>query len=83
MKLSEYARKTGVTYQTAFRWFKNGKIKNSYKTESGSIFVKDIEDSTEEKIVIYARVSNQNRRKEMEYQVDRIKKIFRSKRLCN
>ena len=26
MKLSAYADKVGVSYQTAHRWFKNGKI---------------------------------------------------------
>lgn len=75
MKLSEYAKNVGVTYQTVFRWFQSGKIKNSYKTDSGSIFVSENNIPTKDKIVIYARVSNQSRRKEMEYQVDRIKKF--------
>lgn len=39
MKLSEYTKNVGVTYQTAFRWFQSGKIKNAYK--SGSIFVSE------------------------------------------
>jgi predicted site-specific integrase-resolvase len=27
MKLSVYARQMGISYRTAFRWFKSGKIK--------------------------------------------------------
>lgn len=80
IKLSEYAKMYGVTYQTAFRWFNEGKIPDSFKSESGSIFVKekDIETSNTE-ICIYARVSNQSRRAEMEYQVDRIQRFAEGK----
>lgn len=49
MKLSEYAKNVGVTYQTAFRWFQSGKIKNAYKSEFGSIFVSENNTSTEDK----------------------------------
>ena len=80
IKLSEYAKKFGVTYQTAFRWYQEGKISNSFKSESGSIFVKQEQDETSNtKIVIYARVSNQTRKKEMDYQAGRIQKFAEGK----
>lgn len=39
MKLSEYAKKLGVTYRTAWNMFKAGKIPNSYKLPTGTIIV--------------------------------------------
>jgi predicted site-specific integrase-resolvase len=42
MKLSDYAKKKGVHYQTAHRWFKAGKIPNAVQEEeTGTIFVLD------------------------------------------
>jgi predicted site-specific integrase-resolvase len=74
MKLSHYAKMMGVTYVTAFRWFERGKLKNAFQTESSSIFVNVPDDSKPEKIphvVIYSRVSNWPRKKELEYQITR------------
>jgi len=45
MKLSEYARKCGVTSRTAFRWGQNGQIK-SFQKPSGTISVTEGEDET-------------------------------------
>jgi predicted site-specific integrase-resolvase len=36
MKLSAYARKPGISYRTAWRWFKAGKLAG-YQTETGTI----------------------------------------------
>jgi predicted site-specific integrase-resolvase len=41
MKLSKWANKQGIHYQTAWRWFKKGLIPNAYQFSTGSIFVKD------------------------------------------
>ena len=38
MKLSEYAKKHGITYRTAFRWWQNGQIKG-FQKPSGTIIV--------------------------------------------
>ena len=50
MKLSEYSKNVGVTYQTAFRWLQSEKIKNAHKSESGSIFVSENNTSSEDKL---------------------------------
>ncbi len=73
IKLSEYARQMGITYKTAHDWWKQGKIENAYMSESGSIFIKEkaIGDGRDKRVVVYARVSNQNRKNEMQYQVQR------------
>lgn len=73
IKLSKYAEMMGVTYVTAYRWFERGKLKNAFQTESSSIFVnlplpETIKNTN---IVVYCRVSNQSRKKEMEFQVNR------------
>lgn len=39
MKLSDYAKKVGIHYQTAHRQFKKGLIPGAYKTDSGAIIV--------------------------------------------
>ncbi len=40
MKLSEWAKKEGIHYQTAFRWFKAGKMPvEAYQTKTGTILV--------------------------------------------
>lgn len=39
MKLKEYAEKMGVTYMTAYRWAKSGKIPNCTIMPSGTIII--------------------------------------------
>ena len=38
MKLSVYARRVGVSYRTAFRWFKSGKIQGR-QMDTGTILI--------------------------------------------
>jgi len=46
MKLSDWARKQGIAYLTAYRWFKDNKLPvKAYQTESGTIIVEDEEGS--------------------------------------
>ena len=40
MKLSAYARKIGVSYRTAFRWFHAGKLPG-YQMHTGTIIITD------------------------------------------
>jgi putative resolvase len=61
MKLSAYAHKVGVSYRTAWRWFKAGKVA-SYQVNTGTIIITDPTSETvsapdHQKIVIYTRVS--------------------------
>lgn len=42
MKLSEWAKKQGISYLTAYRWFKDGKLPiKAYQSDSGTIIVQD------------------------------------------
>ena len=59
MKLSQYAKKMGVTYQTAHKWYKNGQIEGAYQLSTGTIVVPDEKEPTKRtKTVIYTRVSS-------------------------
>jgi putative resolvase len=60
MELSQYGRKVGVTYRTAFQWWKDGQIKG-YQRSSGTIVITEGEEAhvrCTERVVIYARVSS-------------------------
>jgi putative resolvase len=74
MKLSQYAKKVGVTYRTAFRWWQNGDIKG-YQLPSGTIVVTEGEERPESRtgqVVIYARVSSHEHRANLERQAERL-----------
>jgi putative resolvase len=76
MKLSKWAEKYGLNYQSALRMFKSGKIKNAVQDEkTKSIYVNEHiseVNSKETRVCVYARVSNQSRKKEIQYQIDRV-----------
>ena len=74
MKLSEWSKKQGIHYITAWNWYKNGKLPvPAIKTPTGSIFVIDdvLPPMAADNVVVYCRVSNQSRKEELNYQVDR------------
>src|SRR5262245_26550777 len=75
MKLSEYARKMGVRYETAWRWFKRGDIPGQ-QLPSGTIVVFPPEERQEThqplSVAVYARVSAAENRPDLERQADRL-----------
>lgn len=84
MKLSLWAKKQGISYITAYRWFKNGKIKDAKQFSSGTIIVPEenqLSQLNNEKCIIYCRVSNQTRKKELDYQVKRCEEFAKVKGL--
>lgn len=47
MKLSEWAKKTGITYKTAWLWVKNGKMPSNVKVQimpTGTILVEETQN---------------------------------------
>ena len=74
MKLSKWAKEKGISYITAYRWAKSGKIPGCIIMETGTILVEDVKEdiSSNDNVFVYARVSSNNRRKELDYQVNRI-----------
>jgi putative resolvase len=78
MKLSQYAKKLGVTYRTAWNLYCKGQITGAYQLKSGTIIVdeKDLNesDSTKNKygVVLYARTSSSSNKKMLDDQVKRL-----------
>ena len=71
IRLSQYARQKGVTYRTAWNWYKSGKLKNCEISPTGCIFVND-GSVAKEKTVVYARVSASENRPNLETQAKRV-----------
>lgn len=72
MKLSDWARQQGVTYKTAWKWFKQGKLPvPAEQLPTGTILVYP-EKQTSGKVAIYARVSSSDQRSDLDRQVARL-----------
>src|SRR5437764_10419016 len=74
MKLSQYAKKVGVTYKTAYRWYRAGTL-DAYQTATGIIIVRDKADEKPltGRIALYARVSSLGEKEDLERQIQRLK----------
>lgn len=74
MRLSAYAKKMGVSYKTAFRWWKAGKL-NAYQLDTGTVIVRDEAPLAENTsgIALYARVSTQGQKADLKRQAERLK----------
>ncbi len=66
MKLSTWAKQNGISYQTAFRWFKNGKMPCKVEQmPTGTIIVHENLDNSNDKqtnVYVYTRVSTYERK---------------------
>jgi len=72
MKLSTYAKQLGVSYQTAWRLFKDGKL-NAYKLPTGTVIVREEESQgSEQSVAIYCRVSSSENKGNLESQKKRL-----------
>jgi putative resolvase len=80
MRLREYATKMGVSYKTAFRWWKAGKL-DAYQLDTGTVIVRDDTPlpDTAAGVALYARVSTQGQKADLERQVERLKTYAASK----
>jgi putative resolvase len=74
MKLSQYAKKVGVSYKTAWRWYKAGTL-DAYQTPTGMVIVRDPKDEqpTTGRIALYARVSSIDQKEDLARQLQRLK----------
>lgn len=74
MKLSTYAKQTGVSYKTAWRWYKAGTL-DAYKTETGTVIVRDKADvkPLTGRIALYARVCSLGQKEDLDRQMQRLK----------
>ncbi len=72
MKLSTYARQIGVTYKTAYRWWKAGKL-DAYQLDTGTVIVRDPLPRGARGVALYARVSSVDQKSDLERQMERLK----------
>lgn len=72
MKLSEYARRNGIQYRSAWERFRKGRIEGAYLDESGHIVVPEPTVVRLPKAAIYARVSSHPQREDLDRQAERL-----------
>jgi predicted site-specific integrase-resolvase len=70
MKLSAYAKKLGISYKTAWRWYSDGRL-DAYQTETGTIIVRE-QSTAPLGVALYARVSSADQKGDLERQVERL-----------
>ena len=82
IKLSTWASHHDVTYKTAWRWFKDGKIEGYQDKLTNAIFVlaEDLEEQhKEDKAILYARVSSRDNEKSLDGQIERMRSFAAAK----
>ena len=74
MKLSQYAKQQGISYKTAWRWYKAGQL-DAYQTPTGMVVVRDPKEvrPVTGRIALYARVSSIGQKEDLDRQVQRLK----------
>jgi predicted site-specific integrase-resolvase len=81
MKLSKYAKITGVCYETALNHYHGKLIRGAYQLANGTIIVPDDFNAElvkknniiKEEVVLYARVSTSQQKDDLERQIQRLK----------
>ena len=71
-KLSDYAKKFNVTYRTAWNRFKAGKIDGAFIDETNHILIPTNKIDRKNNVIIYSRVSNSDRKDNLDRQSDRL-----------
>lgn len=81
MKLSDYSKKIGVTYRTAWNMFKRGDIEGAYQLPSGTIIVPDGKVVDDQPIYtsVYARVSSSENKNNLKTQSKRVQDFCMAK----
>ena len=73
MKLSDYAKQQGVRYETAWRWFRDGKI-TGHRVGEHTILVDEGSPSPAPigRVAVYARVSSAEQKSTLDSQAERL-----------
>ena len=75
MKLSDYAKQMGVRYETAWRWFRDGKIQGRRVGPHTIIITegqKEPAGASSRRVAIYARVSSAEHTSNLDSQAERL-----------
>jgi putative resolvase len=71
MKLSDYAKQVGVTYKTAWQWWKAGQL-DAYQLPTGTIIVREPQTAATG-VALYARVSSADQKDAALRQMQRLR----------
>src|SRR4051794_17441883 len=73
MKLSTWSKQQGITYRTAWQWFKDGKLPvPAIRTATGTILVKDTAFEKMKEVTLYCRVSSSDQKGDLDRQIARL-----------
>src|SRR5262249_49175912 len=76
MILRLYAQRAGVTYKTAWRWWKLGQL-DAYQTPTGTVIVREAvlptTPTTPGRLALSARVSSADQKGDLERQIQRLR----------
>ena len=82
MKLSEWAKRQGVHYQTAWRWFQQGVLPaNAVQLPTGTILVEEQAEGPPGGVALYARVSGSDQKPDLNRQIARLVEFATKKKL--
>ena len=71
MKLSDYAKQVGVTYKTAWQWWKDGRL-DAYQLPTGTVVVREPRHAPSG-VALYARVSRSDHKDDAVRQLHRLR----------
>jgi len=71
MKLSAYAKQVGITYKTAWQWWKAGQL-DAYQRPTGTIIVREPQ-TVASGVALYARVSSADQKDDAVRQMQRLR----------
>src|SRR5260221_7785303 len=71
MKLSDYAKQVGVTYKTAWQWWKAGQL-DAYQLPTGTIIVREPQTAASG-VALYARVCSVDQKDDAVRQMQRLR----------
>lgn len=73
MKLSDYAKRNSVSYQTAWSHYRQGLIPNARQLPTGTVVIDDTSnDAKEDYTIVYARVSSSENKGSIDTQADKL-----------
>jgi putative resolvase len=75
MKLSAYAKQAGITYKTAWQWWKAGQL-DAYQLPTGTIIVREPQ-TVASGVALYARVSSADQKDDAVRQMQRLRDRLR------
>jgi putative resolvase len=82
MKLTEWAKKQGISYRTALRWFHGGTLPvEAQQVSTGTIIVKVETVLEHKKTALYARVSSSDQKPNLDSQIVRLTQFAVEKKL--